>query len=277
MKKTTRLILFAALALILAGCTNTVFQNTDSDTGQTTAVLNTDISSSNTTVAPVTSDSDMLHTTTADPTSEPNGTDATTDRTDTITQITTVTTTARFPAESDDYGNSGDPHPLNFTYVFTVEGIGLRIEGGNYQTLRCPMSKETASYLAEHYIIQDCNFDGYYDLLLPVQIIGDNTAYALYLWDQSTLRFHETAVELINPRFSAEDATVHSRVKGSEWIETYEVYQWVDQDVQRMAQHIVNTQTRTVTSFLYSDGKITQRDAKTYDDDAKLQAFLNGL
>lgn len=275
MKKTIGLILFAAFALILPGCTDTTSQNIGSDTEPTTAAdENTGTSTTSTAVTPATSDSNGERTTNVDAT---DITSTTADLTDTTTRITTMTTTARFPAESDDYGNSDEPHPLNFTYMFTTEGIGLRIEGGNYQTLHYPMSKETAAYLAEHYIIQDCNFDGYYDLLLPVKTKGDNTTYALYLWEKDTQRYRETAVELINPRFSAEDATVHSRVKGSAWVTTYEMYQWVGQDVQRMAQYIVNTQTRTVTSFLYTDGAITQQDTQTYDDDAKLQAFLNGL
>lgn len=274
MKKTTGLRLFVAFALILAGCTDTTPQNTDSDKEETTAAGSTNISTTSTAVPVLTSDSDGTHTHNVN---AEKITNTTTTLTSTTTQTTTMTTTARFPAESADYGNSDEPHPLNFTYMFTTEGIGLRIEGGNYQTLHYSMSKETAAYLAEHYIIQDCNFDGCYDLLLPVQIIGDNTTYVLYLWEKDTLRYCETPVELINPRFQAEDATVHSRVKGSESISTYEIYQWVGQDVQRLAQHIVNAQTRTVTSTLYDNGTITQHDTTTYSDNATLQAFLDGL
>lgn len=275
MKKAIGMNLLAAFALILAGCTDTTSQNIENSNEQpVNTIESTGLSTTNTVLYPVTTEPVEERTTDANTT---NITDTTANLTDTVTQSTVMTTTARFPAESDAYGNSDEPHPLNFTYMFTTEGIGLRIEGGNYQTLHYPMSRDTAAYLAEHYIIQDCNFDGDYDLLLPVQMVGDNTTYALYLWEKDTLRYRETPVELVNPRFQAEDATVHSRVKGSEWIATYEIYQWVGQDVQRMAQHIVNIQTRTVTSFLYTDGKITQHDTKTYDDSAKLQAFLNGL
>lgn len=274
MKKTIGLSLFVAFALILVECTDTTPQSTDSSREETTTAESTDTSTTSTAAPSLTSDSDETHT--YDMNAE-KITNTTTSLTSTTTQTTTMTTTARFPAESDDYGNSDEPHPLNFTYVFTTEGIGLRVEGGNYQTLHYSMSKETAAYLAEHYIIQDCNFDECYDLLLPVQIIGDNTTYLLYLWEKDTLRYCETPVELFNPRFQAEDATVHSRVKGSESISTYEIYQWVGQDVQRLAQYIVNAQTRTVTSTLYDNGTISQHDTTIYSDDATLQAFLNGL
>lgn len=274
MKKTIGLRLFVAFALFLVGCTDTTSQNTDSIKEESTTAKSTDTSTTSTVAPSLTSAPDEA--TTHDVNAE-KMTDTTTSRTSTTIQTTTITTTARFPAESDDYGNSDEPHPLNFTYMFTTEGIGLRIEGGNYQTLHYSMSKETATYLAEHYIIQDCNFDGFYDLLLPVQIIGDNTTYALYLWEKDTLRYCETPVELINPRFQAEDATVHNCVKGSESISTYEIYQWAGADVQRLAQHIVNAQTYTVTSTLYDNGTISQHDTTIYSDNATLQAFLNGL
>ncbi len=278
MKKTAGLFLSAAAALILCGCTDVTSQNDDSTAAlSSTAMKNTGLSTTVTTACLVTFDSSADTTDHAEQgTADITGT-ATLPTDTTTTQSTTTTTTVRFPAESDAYGRSDEPHPLNFTYMFTAEGIGLRIEGGNYQTLRYPMSKDTAAYLAEHYIIQDCNFDGCYDLLLPIQIMGDSTTYALYLWDADRKQYNEHPLELINPRFCAEDHTVHSRVKGSEVVYTYEIYQWAGTTLQRMAQHIVNTQTHTVTTFLYADGKITQHDVQTYADAAKLQAFINGL
>ncbi len=278
MKKTAGLILFAAAALMLAGCTDSTSEQDDSAPAVSSTVMqNTGLTTTPTTVTPATLPKGEDSTTEAKPTGTADATGTTTAATDTTTTESTTTTTVRFPAESDEYGESDEPHPLNFTYMFTTEGIGLRMEGGNYQTLHYPMSKDTAGYLAEHYIIQDCNFDGCYDLLLPVQLTASNTTYALYLWDEDKLQFGETPLELVNPRFNAENATVHSRVKGSEVVYTYEIYEWAGTTLQRMAQHIVNTQTHTVTSFLYDDGKIAQHDVKTYADDAKLQAFINGL
>ncbi len=270
MKKTIACVLCTAMLWLTVGCDVTPLTDSGNITPESTAdTTATDLTT--TTTASVLTDGTTATTSTVAPQSTAETTEITT------TETTTMTTTARFPAESSDYGRSDEPHPLNFTYMFTTEGIGLRIEGGNYQTLHYALSKETAAYLAENYIIQDCNFDGNYDLLLPVKQVGESQTYALFLWDAKNQRYTDSPIELINPRFRAENHTVHSRVKGSEVVYTYEIYQWADNTLQRVAQHIVNLQANTVTSTLYTDGSITQHDVQTYDDAAKLQAFLNGL
>lgn len=272
MKKTLGQLTAAALCLFLGGCSITPHQpnSTPDSTGE--AVLqNTEATASATTASATTSS------TTSASSSQTTAATTTQETTTSVQTTTTVTTTERFPAESTDYGRSDEPHPLNFTYVFTTEGIGLRIEGGNYQTLHYALSAETASYLAEHYIIRDCNYDGCYDLLLPVKDAAENKTFALFLWDTGTQQYRQTPIELVNPYFRASEKTVHSRVKGNAVVFTYEIYRWEGSSLQRVAQYIVNTQQLTVTANLYENGSITQHKVDTYETDSALYAFVDGL
>ncbi len=271
MKKTMVQLTAAAFCLFLAGCSITPHETGSTpDTSTTVVIQNTAPATSATTT------STTLSQTAATVFSTTTTTTVTQDTT-TYTYTTTTVITERFPAESTDYGRSDEPHPLNFTYVFTTEGIGLRIEGGNYQTLHYALSAETASYLSEHYMIRDCNFDGSYDLLLPVKDTAENKTFALFLWDTGLQQYRQTPIELVNPHFRAAEQTVHSRVKGSTVAFTYEIYHWEGSSLQRVAQYIVNTQQLTVTANLYENGSITQHQVDTYDDHAALYAFVDSL
>lgn len=146
------------------------------------------------------------------PTASPDGT--TTART--TTTVTTVTTTApaevteplaaaqstiteRNPGGEGGEAQAEHPAPLNFTFRFTQTAIGVRLAGGLYQTLPCDLTKLKTDLPDLLYTLEDLNFDGNADLLMPIDNSTANIKYAVYLWDPAANYFIKTPLEIVNP------------------------------------------------------------------------------
>lgn len=265
-------LLLTAVLLVLVsmtGCSDSPHQSTADASSQHAA--ETTVSAEETT------DSAASTTTTATADSTAASTLLTTETTTASETTVAVTTTARFPAEGGDYGDFDTPHPMNFTYYFTVEGVSLRLDGGNYQNLDYPLSAETAAALSDTYIIQDCSFDGAYDLLLPVAQSADGTTYALFVWDTASQRYCTDGIELMNPVFRADVQEIHSSLWGSTTEYSHEIYRWNGSALQLSAQYIMHLERLTLTTLLYDNGLLSSHSVDSYPDAASLEAFMNAL
>ena len=207
-------------AFALTGCGDRVDPPTESLTDSTTTTTT------------------ELTTTTAETTSATDSETGTSETTETTTS--TTATTALPPAEAPDSlfavvlpesvkqaepsepAESSDPkepdessgaeqteppekaYPLYFNYVFSKESVGLRLEGGTYQNLSFDFSQIIRKDGTLDYRLCDCNFDGDPDLLIPLKKDDNKQICAMFIWNNSTKKFYETAITAENPTFSAE-------------------------------------------------------------------------
>lgn len=270
-QKALSLTLLLSILVSMTGCSSP-------DQSQTTA--NSLSPSETTTAAGKESDQTTVSTTSTETTAASTTTGSTAtaaEMTDGSETTTAVTTTARFPAEDGDYGEFDTPHPMNFMYYFTVEGVSLRLDGGNYQNLDYPLSAETAAALSDTYIIQDCNFDSAYDLLLPVVQSNDGTTFVLFVWDAATQHYCEDGIELRNPVFHADAQEIHSSFWGSTTEYSHEIYRWNGNTLQLAVQYIMNLDRLTLTTLHYENGMLSHHTIESYPDAASLEALMNML
>jgi hypothetical protein len=208
-------------AFALTGCGDQVSPPTESETDTTTTTTVTE-----------------LTTTTGETTSATESTTGTADSTEATTSTTAATAppVAEAPdslfavvlpesvkpaetSEPDESSETKEPdessdsepavptekaYPFNFNYVFTEEAVGLRLDGGTYQTISFDFSQIIRKDGTLDYRLYDCNFDGDPDLLIPLKKDDNKQICAMFIWNNSTKKFYETAITAENPTFSAE-------------------------------------------------------------------------
>lgn len=142
---------------------------------------------------------------------------------------TTVTEAVLGGQGGEEHGE--DPAPLYFNYRFSEDAVSMRLAGGNYQSVSYDFSKTVAHAAGRDiYTLADFNFDGEYDLCVPVDWDGDNVYHAVFLWDNETSRFSETPLSFINPIVCPEsrlvceisyDGKIAAEMTQREWFEGY--------------------------------------------------------
>lgn len=109
--------------------------------------------------------------------------------------------------------------------VSTVEGglkIGIRENDKTVQTInyRYPEDYEAYSDMREtKYTLQDANFDGHKDLLIPLGLFGNQqlSRYDCYVWDNAKAKFiHSPSfIEIANPTICIKQKCIFSSERSS--------------------------------------------------------------
>lgn len=91
-----------------------------------------------------------------------------------------------------------EPHPDYFTYRFAADNVSMRLAGGNYQTLFYDFSEAVGRDAETAYGLEDFDFDGYPDLVVPTRF-DDGETWTVFFWAAGQLKFSETPTVLENP------------------------------------------------------------------------------
>ncbi len=239
-------------------------------------------STADTTAAPVTTISiatDTTITTTqslsADTETKKPVTTTTTEQTQFISTTTTLISTERFPANPQYGEHEWDPHPMHFSYRFHTDGINLRLAGGSYQTLHYSLTEAQTAALNDTYIIQDCNFDGNYDLLLPLSGEGQNALFALFLWDPDTLHYLDRGIEITAPVFDANRKEVRCALGSSTNEISFQIFLWQQQQLLPSVQYLANQERLTITVIRYELGTLKSTEVLRYATESDWNAAIN--
>ena len=194
-----------------------------------------------------------------------------------ISTTTTYVSTERFPVNPQYGEHEWDPHPLHFFYRFHTDGINLRLAGGSYQTLHYPLTEAQTTALKDTYIIQDCNFDGHYDLLLPLSNEEQNRLFAIFLWDPDTMRYLDHCIEITSPVFDAARSEVRCSLGSGTNEISFQIFLWHQQQLLPAVQFLANREHLTITIIRYELGTLLNTEVLRYPTESDWNAAINAF
>lgn len=267
MRKYPLLLTFALTALVLGGCrdasddaanentTPTTFSTTETDTSATT---------SNDTEAtlPLVSTDEIK--------TEPSTTIAGADESDTES-----TTFSQKPSDAEEHGE--DPYPTYFTYQFGEDTIGVRLSGGNYQVLHIDLTDASDRNLDFLYRLEDCNFDGHPDFIVPTHFGSTNVSYAVFIWNQDEILFNDKPIMMLNPTVHPEKKSIVSTYEESASVQSTEVYTWANGELMLQTKYTADFAACTLTTTQMDGENALSPETQNYATKDALEAAFQAL
>lgn len=206
---------------------------------------------------------------------------------DVVTEISTTipntdentsenTTFSLKPEDAEENGES--PYPTYFNYMFGEDTIGVRLSGGNYQSLHIDLTGAANQNLDFLYRLEDCNFDGHPDLVVPTQFGTSNVSYAIFIWDPDEKLFIDKPLMMLNPTVHPERKTIVSSYEESSSVMTLEVYNWVNEQLTLQTKYTADFAANTLTTVqMNSDSSLEPETENFATKDALESAFQSLL
>ena len=173
-------------------------------------------------------------------------------------------------------GGGGEEHaedidPLYFNYLFGEDEAALRLAGGTYQVIGFDFSEALDHEVDSLYYLQDADFDGDYDLCVPVHFANSNVEHAIFRWNAETQHYDEQPVLIINPVFHTEKKQITSLQHVSATKSDMIRYEWADGALK-------TTETATADFVMLTFVQRGADDNKTvlkFETEAELEKAVN--
>ncbi len=270
MKKVLPVLILTLSASLLNAC------RSDSD-----AVPDTTDTFSDTTSAQSVSVSDittMTHTASQNTTTSPDTlsslTEATVSASDTTILSSTNSETTLPTDEPQAHGDT--PYPTYFNYRFSPDGITVRLSGGNYQSLHLDLSEAIDHNLDFLYRLEDFNFDGNPDLVVPVQFGTSNVLYGVLIWNPDTAQFHRQPIHIFNPNVHPAEKKICARISESPAIQSLEIYTWNQDQLELRTKYSADYEACTLTTIALNPESEIAPEIQTFSSADELESkFLS--
>lgn len=284
--------IFLSGMLLLAGCSNKTKEQSSAVVTDTTEAM-TEFTSDKpappeiTTAATLAAEAETTGTETTTTAAVTEGTaegDPVSTAAPLITTLAPVTT--QMMGGQGGQENGENPHPLHFNYFFSPEYVGLRLAGGNYQSISGDFAEAVEHNADMTYTLDDINFDGTPDLFVAIHGFDTpNVQYAVYLWNPDQKKFAETPLLYLNPVCHADTKEFYTLEQkkndtdGEETLCVMDVYTWAPSlseiKPKKAREYVADFKalTLTETSTDGSDPKETSFESKEALEKAVLDLY----